>query len=150
VTDTAPFRLSVEPIDRHSPTTIIGAAGLLAGVVMAVLGLPPVDLHGPLHHLGIMDPFCGGTRAAYYTLRGQGGQAWRYNPLGMLAVLAASVAVARAAAGMVTRRWVNLTVTWSPARRRAMVAAVLMAAAALEVRQQMIAPLLMTPLVPAQ
>lgn len=146
----ARLRWSVEPTDRHRPITIIGTVGLLAGVVMAARGLPPVDLHGPLHHLGIMDPFCGGTRAAYYTLRGQGGQAWRYNPLGMAAVLAASVAVARAAAGLATRRWVNLTLTWSPGWRRAIVVAVLIAAAVLEVRQQMIAPLLMAPVLMAR
>ena len=37
----------------------------------------------------------------------------------------------------------NVTTSWSPARRRALVAAVVVAVAALEVRQQMIAPLLM-------
>lgn len=142
-TRTAWLRWRVEPIDRHRTITILGMLGLIAGVLMAALGLPPVDLHGPLHHMGIMDPFCGGTRAAYYTLRGQGSLAWRYNPLGLLAVLAASVAVARAAAGLLTRRWMNVTTSWSPARRRALVAAVVVAVAALEVRQQMIAPLLM-------
>ena len=142
-TRTAWLSWAVEPTDRHRPITILATIGLFAGVLMAFLGLPPVDLHGPLHHLGLMDPFCGGTRAAYYTLRGQGGQAWRYNPLGLVAVLAASVAVARAAAGLLTRRWVNLTMRWSPARRRTLVATIVVAAAALEVRQQLIAPLLM-------
>ena len=142
-TRTAWLSWAVEPTDRHRPITILATVGLFAGVLMAFLGLQPVDLHGPLHHLGLMDPFCGGTRAAYYTLRGQGGQAWRYNPLGLVAVLAASVAVARAAAGLLTRRWVNLTMRWSPARRRTLVATIVVAAAALEVRQQLIAPLLM-------
>jgi hypothetical protein len=141
-TRTAWLSWAVEPTDRHRPITILATVGLFAGVLMAFLGLPPVDLHGPLHHLGLMDPFCGGTRAAYYTLRGQVTQAWRYNPLGMVAVLAASIAVARAAAGLLTRRWINLTMTWSPPRRRALVATVVVAAAALEVRQQLIAPLL--------
>ena len=143
-TRTAWLRWTVEPIDRHRLVTILGTVGLVTGVLMATLGLPPVDLHGPLHHVGIMDPFCGGTRAAYYTLRGQGVQAWRYNPLGLLAVLAASVAVARAAAGLLTRRWMNITMIWSPPRRRVLVAVIVVTAAALEVRQQMIAPLLMT------
>ncbi len=54
-------------------------AVLAAGSTMAVSGLPPVDLHGPLHHDGIMDPLCVGTRAAAYTARGEFALAWRYN-----------------------------------------------------------------------
>ena len=46
--------------------------------------------------------------------------------------------------------WVGLTLTWSPGWRRAIVVAVLIAAAVLEVRQQMIAPLLMAPVLMAR
>ncbi len=113
--------------------------------MMGRFGLPPVDLHGPLHHLGIMDPLCGGTRAAYYTIRGQGWQAWRYNPLGLIAVVAASAAVARGIAGLLTGRWINLVTAWPARQRRVVVVAVLILAVVLEVRQQSIAPLLMAP-----
>lgn len=74
---------------------------------MAVFGLPPVDLHGLLHHVGIMDPLCGGTRATAYTARGEWALAWRYNPLGFLAVVAAAAAVLRAVVGLLARRWVT-------------------------------------------
>jgi hypothetical protein len=58
----------------------LAAAGLLAAGVLAVVGLPPVDLHGPLHRLGIMDPLCGMTRGVVAVLRGQLGRAVAYNP----------------------------------------------------------------------
>lgn len=134
---------SVGRVDNHRAITVVGAVGLVAGVLMARLGLPPVDLHGPLHHLGVMDPLCGGTRAAYYTVRGQGAQAWRYNPLGLVAVLAASVAAARAVAGTLTGQWLNISVRWSRAQRRLAIAVIVAVVVVLEVRQQSIAPLLM-------
>ncbi|GAB3167527.1 hypothetical protein GCM10027059_28570 [Myceligenerans halotolerans] len=34
-----------------------------AAAAMAAFGLPPVDLHEPLHHLGAMSPPCGATQA---------------------------------------------------------------------------------------
>ena len=46
---------------------------------MALWGLPPVDLHGPLHRLGIMDPVCGGTRSAYFAVSARWALAWYYN-----------------------------------------------------------------------
>jgi len=57
-----PVRLRWEQADRHPTLTPLAAAGLLAAAILAVVGLPPVDLHGPLHRLGIMDPLCGMTR----------------------------------------------------------------------------------------
>ena len=134
---------SVGRADHHRTITVIGCLGLLAGVLMARLGLPPLDLHGPLHHLGIMDPFCGGTRSAYFALRGRGDQAWTYNPLGVVAVLAAPVAAARAVAGTLTGLWLNVDFRWSRTQRRVVIAFILVAMILLEVRQQSIAPLLM-------
>ncbi len=56
--------------------------GLSVGVAYALFGMPPVDLHGPWHRYGIMDPLCGGsTRALRYTLLGRLADAWRSNPL---------------------------------------------------------------------
>jgi Protein of unknown function (DUF2752) len=75
-----PFRLRWEQADRHPTLAPLAAAGLLAAGVLAVVGLPPVDLHGPLHHLGIMDPLCGMTRGTVAMLHGQLGRAVAYNP----------------------------------------------------------------------
>jgi len=44
-----------QPRDVWPRATALAVAGLAAAAVMAVAGLPPIDLHGPLHHFGIMD-----------------------------------------------------------------------------------------------
>lgn len=116
--------------------TWIGLAGLVAAAVMARFGLPPVDLHGPLHRMGIMDPLCGGTRAARLTAQGKLVDALRYNPLGILATSAAAVAVLRLAVGLTARRWLNVQVAWTPRRRRIAWALLIIATVALEIRQQ--------------
>ena len=66
--------------------------GASIAVAMAIYGLPAVDLHPPLHRLGIMDPLCGGTRAARYAAQGRFEDAWTYNPLGIVAVYGALLA----------------------------------------------------------
>ncbi|WP_162529889.1 DUF2752 domain-containing protein [Nocardioides caldifontis] len=108
-------------------------------------GVPVVNLHGPWHEVGIVDPLCGGTRAAYYTARGDLSAAWRYNPAGILAVLAAALASVRAAVGMLVGRWATVSIAWT--RRRAAVMVLLLVAAlvALQVRQQMQAEMLLAP-----
>jgi hypothetical protein len=46
-------RVGWSPVDRSGPQlTRLAAGGLLAGAALAVTGPPPIDLHGPLHHLG--------------------------------------------------------------------------------------------------
>lgn len=55
-------------------------AGALAAAALALVGLPPVDLHGPLHRFGIMDPACGMTRAFAALVRGRFAAAWEWNP----------------------------------------------------------------------
>ncbi|MFC5175112.1 DUF2752 domain-containing protein [Nocardioides taihuensis] len=120
-------------------------AGLVASVAMAVFGLPPVDLHGPLHRMGIMDPFCGGTRAARLTAHGQLLEAWRYNPLGILATVAAALAVARLGVGIALRRWLNVEIVWTPRRARLVLGVLVVATVALEIRQQGRADLLLKP-----
>jgi hypothetical protein len=52
--------------DRVHDLTIVVSAGLLVAATLAVFGLPPVDIHGPTHYVGIMDPLCGMTRAALW------------------------------------------------------------------------------------
>ena len=128
--------------DEHRTITLAAVAGLGAATAMAVFGLPPVDLHGVLHHFGIMDPLCGGTRAARFAAVGQWSQAWRYNPLGLLVVLGGAVAVLRALVGLLTGRWVTVQVAWTPRRRRSAIALLVVLAVALTVRQQLRADLL--------
>jgi len=122
--------------------TAFAVVGVAVAVLMAVFGLPPVNLHGLLHYLGIMDPLCGGTRAARYTMIGEWRQAWRYNPLGIVAVVGSAALVGRGLIGTITGRWLSATVVWTPRRVRPVVAVVLVLLALLEVRQQLLAPLL--------
>ncbi len=137
------LELGMERRDTHRAVTIVSAAGLTAAVAMAVFGLPSVDLHGPLHQIGIMSPTCGATRAAWFTARGDLALAWTYNPLGILAVAAAALAVARTVMGLATTRWVRWAVTTTPWKRRVLYLAALTLVLALEVRQQSRAGLLM-------
>ncbi|MFP3988669.1 DUF2752 domain-containing protein [Streptomyces sp. E11-3] len=91
-----PGRPVWEETDRHRWLGPLTLAGLAAGTAMAVFGLPPVDLHGPLHYLGVMGPLCGGTRGVHAALLGDFGTAWRYNPLSVVLVVGAVAFVARA------------------------------------------------------
>lgn len=131
--------------DRYQSWTWVAAFGLAGAVVMAVAGLPPVDLHGPLHRLGVMDPLCGGTRAARYAVLGQWRAAWRYNPLGLAAVLAGALMVLRAAVGVWSGRWWNFVASPSTRWRRLWLASLVVGLVVLEVRQQLLAPLLVAP-----
>lgn len=131
--------------DLYRPWTWLAAAGTAAAVAMAAAGLPPVDLHGPLHHLGVMDPLCGGTRAARYAVLGQWRAAWAYNPLGLAAVLGAGLLVLRGVTGVVSGRWWTPAWTPSPRLRRLLLAALLVGLVALEVRQQLLVDLLVAP-----
>jgi len=45
--------------------TRAAAIVLLGATALRIADVPDVDLHGPLHYLGIMDPLCGGTRATF-------------------------------------------------------------------------------------
>lgn len=133
---------SWERRDHHAVVTVTALAGLTIAGAMALFGLPPVDLHGPLHRFGIMDPFCGGTRAARYTAQGQWALAWQYNPLGIAAVLGASAATLRAVAGLLSRRWLTVRLQWTRGSRRLVLAIGVALFVALTVRQQLRADLL--------
>jgi hypothetical protein len=126
--------------DAHALWTRITLCGLLVALLLAVLGVPHLDIHGPLHYLGVMDPFCGGTRSVYLTLHGHLRDAVRYNPAGPILVVAAIALVLRAAIGWSSRRWVDVHV---PPRLLIPVAVVMLVA--LEVNQQLHAALLMQP-----
>jgi len=82
---------------------------MIAGLVgLRLAGLPPVDLHGPLHFLGLMDPLCGGTRAALWLSRGDLSRAWHYNPLLPLLGIALVAVAARWLLGTFGCRWYNV------------------------------------------
>jgi hypothetical protein len=109
-----PVRLRWEQADRHPTLAPLAAAGLLAAAVLAVVGLPPVDLHGPLHRLGIMDPLCGMTRGVVAALHGRLGRAWAYNPASPLLVAGALLALGRWLVGQLTGRWLDATLRPTP------------------------------------
>jgi Protein of unknown function (DUF2752) len=133
-----PLRFHWQPTDRHPVLAPLAAAGLLAAGMLAVVGLPPVDLHGPLHYLGIMDPLCGMTRGTVAMLRGRLGQAVAYNPASPLLVAGALLAVGRWLFGRLTGRWLDATLR--PTRLTVGIAAALVLA--LWVNQQAHAALL--------
>lgn len=126
--------------DAYPVWTWIALIGLVIAVLLAVLGLPPVDLHGPLHYFGVMDPLCGGTRSVYLTLHGQLRDAVRYNPVGPALVAGAAAVLIRASVGRATGYWVDVHMP-----KRILVPVVVAAMAALEVNQQLNAVLLTQP-----
>lgn len=120
--------------------TWLALSGLLGALVLAVLGVPSVDMHGPLHYAGIMDPLCGATRSVYLTMHGQWEAALRYNPAAPLLLIVAASMVLRGAAGWWTRRWVQIRMP-----RRTAIAVAVVALVALQVRQQSSVALLTAP-----
>lgn len=130
------LRIRVAQRDQHWWLTLLGALALAIAAAMAMFGLPPVDMHSPHHKVGIMDPLCGGTRAARYAAQGNLAEAWRYNPLSILVVYGAGLVILRAVVGLVGRRWVGLSVSWTPLRRRWAIRIPIVLVALLGIRQQ--------------
>lgn len=139
------LRLGISVVDRYPSVTFVAVVGAVVAVALLILGLPPIGFHAPWHYAGVMGPLCGGTRAARLTMVGDLGAGWVYNPLGVLAALAAPVVTLRALAGWLSGRWLDLelrlgrTAMWSA---WVGIGALLVA---LTVRQQGIADLLMAP-----
>lgn len=101
--------VSLDERDRWPALAPVAALGLVAAGLMAWLGLPPVDLHGPLHRwFSVMDPLCGGTRSVRLAAMGDLAAAWKYNPLGPILMTGAALAVLRWCAGTATSRWLGL------------------------------------------
>ncbi len=128
-----PLRLRWENVDRNRSATYAAIVGLVIGALLAIFGLPPVDTHGPLHQLGVMMPSCGGTRALRFTMLGELGKAFAYNPLSPILVLGAVLALVRHAVGMATRRWLNVRVVFN----RVTIALLTVGIVALWVNQQL-------------
>ncbi|MDQ6874916.1 MAG: DUF2752 domain-containing protein [Actinomycetota bacterium] len=117
----------------------LAAAGVVGALALALLGLPPVNMHGPLHRLwGIMDPLCGGTRAVYWMARGRLGLAWMYNPGALLLGAFTAGAYGRAFYGRLSGRWLVVRIRFG-----LLVTLIATALIALEVNQQLHAALLM-------
>ncbi|MEU9207728.1 DUF2752 domain-containing protein [Streptomyces sp. NPDC048415] len=135
-----PFRMVWEDGDQHRWAGPLAVVGLAVGALLAVLGLPPVDLHGPLHYAGVMAPLCGATRGVHAAMRGDLATGWRYNPLSIVLVMGAAAAVLREAVGRLRGRWLNVRVT----HRKAAVVTGGALLAVLEVNQQEHADLLRT------
>lgn len=129
--------------DHARAFTLVALVLAAAGVGLRVVGVPQVDLHTPLHHLGIMDPGCGGTRAMYLLFSGDVAGAALYNPVVFPLVLGVLVMLVRAASGWTTHRW--LTVRLPGRARRVVAVTALVLLLALWVRQQAMAELLMQP-----
>lgn len=108
------LRMVWEEHDRHRWAGPLAVVGLVSGGLLAVLGLPPVDLHGPPHYAGVMDPLCGVTRGVHAAMLGDFAEAWRYNPLSLALVLGAAGALVREAAGRLRGRWPNLRIAHRP------------------------------------
>jgi hypothetical protein len=120
-----------------SPLTLLAVSAVVGAFLLAWLGLPPVDLHSPLHRMGIMDPLCGMTRAARALALGELKTAWTYNPGIFLLSVGAGFVLARDAMGMVWKRWLVVQIGW---RRTVLFVAVVLLLA-LWWRQQMHAEL---------
>ncbi|MDX8143193.1 DUF2752 domain-containing protein [Lentzea sp. BCCO 10_0061] len=135
------LRIGWSDHDRAAWCTKAAVLFGVAAVALRIVGVPPVDLHGPLHYLGVMDPLCGGTRATFLLLSGDLAEAARYNPIVFPLAAVAVLVFARAVVGMTTRRW--LDVQLGRMSRIAAWTALALALVLLEVRQQLNADLLM-------
>ena len=87
-------------------------AGALVSVALAVFGMPPVDLNGPLHVLGVMGPTCGMTRAVRHLALGEMSLALRYNPAVPVLPVAVVAVAARFLYGVATGQWLELKLRW--------------------------------------
>jgi hypothetical protein len=129
--------LRLDTVDEYRWLSWLAGLLVIGVALLGIIGVPPVDLHGPLHYLGIMDPLCGATRAMYLTVHGRLREAMIYNPGAPVLLAAAGVVFVRAAIGAVSHRWMTV---WIPRR----IGAVLIVAAlvVLEINQQSHAALL--------
>jgi len=100
--------------DRHPSTSRLALVGIPLVVLLAIVGLPPVDIHGPLHYLGIMGPTCGMTRGVMWTARGDLARAWQFNPASLLVIPTMVGLTLRITYSRITGRWLNFHIRWRP------------------------------------
>lgn len=129
--------------DSWRAMTWTAVAVITGGSVLAVFGLLPASVHGPLHFYGVMDPLCGATRAVRLALRGDLGTSWQYNPIGAPLVALSVLLLARAGVGCLWGRWITPGLHLSRTARFTLVGVGLLLAMGLEVNQQMHSALLM-------
>lgn len=113
---------------------------VVAAPTFAAFGLPHVPLMWPLHRVGLVFPGCGLTRGVVAIAKGDVSSAWTFNPASLLAAFLVPIGVLRAVAGLTTARWLSVRIRPGPW----MVVVGVLAVAALWVRQQANADLLMT------
>lgn len=123
--------------DQRQAMTAAVMAGIAGALLMGRFGLPPLNLHTPLHRMGVMDPLCGMTRATAALGRADLATAWRYNPGSFLLAATAAVVLTRVAVAATTGTW-----WWVRVRGWPVWLAVLAGAVTLEVNQQLHAALL--------
>jgi hypothetical protein len=119
--------------DPAPPLTVVAAIGLVVAAGLALFGMPPVNLHSPIHFVGIMDPLCGMTRGVAATMRADLRDAWWYNPASPLVVAGGLALVARWVVGRCTGLWLNVRLRATPL----VVLVVGLFVVALEVNQQL-------------
>lgn len=98
---------------EHDGVPLLTAAAVVvfvAGMVFAIVGIPPVPIMWPVHRLGIVLPGCGLTRGVVAIARGDFGAALRWNPASYAIVVLGAAALARAAIGITTRRWLHVRI----------------------------------------
>lgn len=125
--------------DRHRLLTPLALAGLLVAGLLAAFGMPPVDLHGPTHWIGIMGPTCGMTRGVAATAGGDLARAVAYNPASPLVVAGAVAVLLRGVVGVASGRWLTFHLHVS---RRGWIA-IIVGLVLLTINQQLHADLLM-------
>lgn len=109
------FEGEVGDTDRMRWLTYLTAGGVIAAVVLAIIGGFPLDTPMPTHTFGWVEPTCGLTRGSTAIARGDFATAWHYNPASFLVMGFGLFGLVRTAAGLLTQRWVNVKVTWSRA-----------------------------------
>lgn len=133
VVEVGPLTVSWEQHDTQRSLTTAALLGLSAAFLLAVFGLPPIDIHGPLHYVGIMGPTCGITRGVMWFSRGELSTAWTYNPLSLLMVPGAALLMGRAGYGWWSGRWLQVSVR----RDHRLIALVVLGVILLTIRQQL-------------
>lgn len=96
-----PVTFGQEKVDRYRALTLLTLAGIAGALALRIFGLPQVDLHSPLHYLGLMDPLCGMTRAVRALVLGDIGSALEYNPASLALALGAVLVMTRTTFGLI-------------------------------------------------